>query len=132
MQPEDSTGNPGRVNLTSSKEGIRLNLSPLGAIAGKVTDQDGQPLRAVNVLARSVRIMGGMRQTNTDDTAITDDRGIFRVWNLLPGKYYVEAAGRNGGANLYAGDSPPQYHADQAFLPGYFGGGSFPSVTISP
>jgi hypothetical protein len=64
-----------------------------------------------------------MRQTNADRTATTDDRGIFRVWNLLPGKYYVEVAGRSGGANLYAGDSPPQYNADQAFLPGYFGGG---------
>jgi hypothetical protein len=47
---------------------------------------------------------------------------MFRVWNLQPGKYYVKAAGRNGGTTLFAGDRAPAYAARDGFTPLYFGG----------
>src|SRR5947209_12978560 len=45
------------------------------------------------------------------------------MWNLTPGKYYIKAAGRTGGTNLYAGDNSPSYMSEEAFSPVFSGGG---------
>jgi hypothetical protein len=111
------------LNLIASMEDVRLSLTPLGVITGKVVDQDGQPLRGVNIIALTQRMEDGTRQTQTARNVATDDRGMYRLWNLIPGKYYVKAAGKSGGTNLYAGETPPRYLVDEAFAPTYFGGG---------
>src|SRR5262249_3352388 len=47
---------PGWIDLTTSLEGVRIPLAPLGVITGKVSDTEGQPLRGVNILALSARV----------------------------------------------------------------------------
>ena len=111
------------VKLTSSVTDLRMRLEPLGVITGKVVDQDGMPLRGVDIIVSSSTTMDGLRQTNNGQNVSTDDRGVYRLWDLSPGKYYVKAAGRSGGAHLYTGDTPPRYQSEEAFAPSYFGGG---------
>ncbi|HYL77008.1 MAG TPA: carboxypeptidase-like regulatory domain-containing protein [Bryobacteraceae bacterium] len=111
-----------KVNVSASVEDVRLTLAPLGIITGKVVDQDEQPVRGVNITLLSQRLVDGMRQTSSVRNVATDDRGMYRLWNLQPGKYYVKAAGRSGGTFLYAGETAPRYMADEAFGPAYFGG----------
>ena len=115
-----------QMELTASMEDVRLKLAPLGVITGKVVDQNGEPLRGANVVALSTRIVDGLRQTNTDRNVSTDDRGMYRLWNMQPGKYLIKAAGWSGGTILYAGDTSPQFFADESFAPAYFGGGRSP------
>jgi uncharacterized protein (DUF2141 family) len=114
---------PGSMKLTASVEDLRLKLSPLGVITGKVVDQEGQPLRGVNVIALSQRMEDGVRRTQAVRNVATNDRGEYRLWNFRPGKYYIKAAGRTGGTYLYAGDVAPRFTADESFSPAYFGGG---------
>lgn len=124
------------VELRASKSDLQLKLPPLGVITGKVVDQDGVPLRGVNVIALTSQIEEGWRRTRPTRNVSTDDRGMFRLWNLNPGKYYLKAAGRSGGTYSYVGDSTPQFFADESFAPAYFGGGqsldSAPPVELVP
>lgn len=112
------------LNLTESVEGVRLELTPFAVITGKVVDEEGQPVRGVNVLALNERMVDGIRQSAAVRDVVTNDRGMYRLWNLMAGKYYVKAAGKSGGTYLYAGDMSPRYMADEAFAPTYFGGGT--------
>ena len=110
------------IDLTSSLEGSRIALTPLGVITGKVTDTEGEPLRGVNILALSARVNDGIRVTHADRNVATDDRGMFRLWNLQPGKYFLKAAGMRGSTLTYSGDTTPQLFAEESFVPVYYGG----------
>lgn len=112
-----------QLDLTASVSGIELKLSPLGVIEGKVVDQNDEPMRGVNILALQVQIDDGQRDTNAPRSVATDDRGMYRLWNLQPGHYYIKAAGKSGGTYRYVGDSTPYYSSWQSFTPVYFGGG---------
>jgi protocatechuate 3,4-dioxygenase beta subunit len=112
-----------QMNLTDSMEDVRLSLLPLGVITGKVLDQEAQPLRGLVVAALTQHVVEGWRHTETSRSVTTDDRGIYRFWNLSQGKYYIQATGKSGGTYLYSGDTAPRYTADEAFAPTYVGGG---------
>jgi uncharacterized protein (DUF2141 family) len=133
--PSTDKPGPSFVDLSASTEGVRVNLAPLGVISGKVVDQDGLPRIGVNVVALSVRIQDGLKQITSDRSVSTDDRGIYRLWNLTPGKYYIKAAGFGGATRLVAGDSNA-FAGDESFTPVYFGGGktldSAAAVEIGP
>jgi uncharacterized protein (DUF2141 family) len=118
----DHTPGARQVKLVASNSDIQLNLSPLGVITGKVVDPDGVPMRGVAMMEVTVRIQDGIRQSVTGRSVVTDDRGIYRMWNLRPGKYFIKATGLQGGTYLFAGDTTPRYW-QEAFVPVYFGGG---------
>lgn len=73
------------INLQpgDKKADLKLKLTPTGAIVGRVLDADGQPMEGVMV---SVEIGG-----RPDRSASTDDRGMFRIGGLRPGKVRVRA-----------------------------------------
>lgn len=88
-----------------------------GVITGTVTDQQGEPVVAINVRAYRVRDaegrpvpfgFGGMSEDSTDD------RGVYRMYGLTPGVYVVSASssGREffmGAASAYSGNVPTFY-----------------------
>jgi hypothetical protein len=119
----DDEGLPNAVALTASTSAIKLKLSPLAVITGKVVDQDGEPLWAASVVAVSTQVVDGLRQTKQDRTVATDERGMYRLWNLQPGRYFLKAAGRSASTYLYTGDNTPQFFSDQSFAPAYHLGG---------
>lgn len=110
------------VKLISSVTGVQVKLSPLGVIEGKVVDQDGEPVRTVSVSVLQVGIIDGVRTTSINRTVVTNDLGLFRVWNLNPGKYYVKAMGKSGGTFTYVGDNANRYDSAEGFAPVYSGG----------
>ncbi len=111
------------IDLQASVSGVQMKLSPLGVIEGKIVDQNDEPLRGVNVIALQIEIKDGARDTNSVRSVATDDRGIYRLWNLASGRYYIKAAGKSGGTYRYVGDTTPYYSSWQSFAPVYFGGG---------
>jgi hypothetical protein len=117
----DAESRTGPINLSTSIENVTVKLLPLGVITGKIVDQDGLPLRGVSIVILSAQIRDGLRQVRSDRTVTTDDRGIYRVWNLSRGKYYVKASGLAGATLLYVGDSAPS-GGDESLAPVYFGG----------
>ncbi len=110
------------VELTTSTENVQVKLSPLGVITGKIVDQDGLPGMGLNVIALSTQVRDGLIEIRSDRNVTTDDRGVYRLWNLPPGKYYIKVAGSGSGtfltpANANAGNG------DESFAAVYFGGG---------
>jgi protocatechuate 3,4-dioxygenase beta subunit len=91
--PDFQMGRPLDLSPGDSVDGIDFRLDPGGVITGKVTDPDGNPLVGEFVVI-----------TNADPSAPprpvvrmpfdprdmqTDDRGVYRVYGLQPGRYYV-------------------------------------------
>ncbi len=117
--------NPGQQSFTElrqSREDLRLRLSPLGVIEGKVIDQDGEPLRGINIVAVTTAVEDGLRVPKFSRSVSTDDRGLYRLWNLTPAKYYVKAAGRQAATSLYIGGLGADTSTSEGFDPVYFGG----------
>jgi len=65
------------------------------AIGGVVLDDAGEPAVGVHVRAIQVTIAGGrrlLRSSSAAADALTDDRGVYRIGHLSPGRYYLMAA----------------------------------------
>jgi len=82
-------GAPIAVAAKRQVTGVTMELTPLGVIAGKVLDDDGEPLRGVQVQAVASDYSRGVRRYLTANMGTTDDRGQFRLIDLQPGRYFV-------------------------------------------
>jgi hypothetical protein len=65
------------------QQNLKLKLIPTAAITGRVLDADGQPMEGVGVTVET-----GGREVRG---ASTDDRGVYRIGGLRPGKVRVRA-----------------------------------------
>ncbi len=82
-------GGPSRsVDLADGQRAIDVVIRAwrVGVITGRIVDETGDPV--VNTTVRAVRKEGGGRLT-MGFQAPTDDRGIYRLANLVPGEYLV-------------------------------------------
>jgi protocatechuate 3,4-dioxygenase beta subunit len=94
-----STASPGtQLNLTAGMEmkGLAVKMTPQGVVAGKVLDQDGDPVASVQVQVMRYTYQRGRRQLGSTSAGTTNDLGEYRIGNLAPGRYYVSASDRRG------------------------------------
>src|SRR5688572_20177335 len=92
-------------------ESVTLNMIKGGVITGKIVTADDDPVVGVRVRALLVRDSSGRQPTLAvpSATRLTDDRGVYRIFGLVPGTYVVLAGGRGfsgAGANAYDNDAP--------------------------
>jgi protocatechuate 3,4-dioxygenase beta subunit len=106
-----STAPGTQLNLTAGTElkGLAVKMTPQGVVAGKVMDQDGDPVNGVQVQVMRYAYARGRKQLQPTNNVTTNDLGEYRIGNLAPGRYYLSAndrraqvftqerAGRNGG-----------------------------------
>ena len=83
---------PGRV-----LERIDVALPRAAAIAGRITDELGDPLERASVEAMRIGYSERGRELVTVASAITNDAGEYRIAQLQPGDYYVVASERSEG-----------------------------------
>jgi protocatechuate 3,4-dioxygenase beta subunit len=104
---------------------VAFELLPLGAIAGKVVDEEGDPLPNVAVHALAYDYTRPAPTLRSLAKASTDDRGEFRLFDLRPGRYYVQAvASDRARAILYhAGASDVAQASPVDLAPGAEAGG---------
>lgn len=93
---------------------VSITVTKGGVITGRITNSNGTPLTGLSVKAVRVRDIEGKRVRNgaTAPERLTDDRGIYRIYGLEPGRYEVWAGGKsvlNSASNLYEYDSPTFY-----------------------
>lgn len=91
-------GGPGTILSISAGQQIsdlRLSMIPTGTIAGRVTGRSGEPLVYAAVQAFKYVYQDGRKILTTAQTAMTDDRGEYRLFWLAAGQYYVAAAAGN-------------------------------------
>ena len=77
---------------SESKSGVELRLQPLGVIAGRILDQDGDPVRRANVNTLAWQYTQGGRVLAPRGNAFSDDRGEYRLFDVPPGRYYLQAS----------------------------------------
>ncbi len=135
---------PGRYNLSVSKRGyahlqygvhgprqagavlsldpgqhladITLRMSPQAVIAGRVLDEDGDPVPFIGVQLMHYTYRKGKRKLEAWDNSGTNDLGEYRLFGLPPGRYYLSATpfdrprlsgGRDYAPTYYPGTSDP-------------------------
>ncbi|MBI1760050.1 MAG: carboxypeptidase regulatory-like domain-containing protein [Acidobacteria bacterium] len=99
-------------------DNVTVNLVKGSVITGRVLNGVGEPVIAATVSAQRVRDPEGKPSQvsfSSARPAQTDDRGVYRIYGLMPGSYIVVV---NSGAGFttfraspYDGDSPVYYPA---------------------
>ena len=69
-----------------------LRMLPAAVIAGRVVDEDGDPMPNVEVTVLRRKPASGRTKFDPSGSAQTNDLGEYRVGGLLAGKYYVSAS----------------------------------------
>ncbi|MEK6336971.1 MAG: hypothetical protein AABM67_18765 [Acidobacteriota bacterium] len=113
----------GKTILLSAAEVVEdldLKLVRGGVITGRITDDEGKPAVEERVNLDIVPDPSGRRQVDVSrlngDMYQTDDRGIYRIYGLPPGRYKVSVGSETGGfprnnsgrgyfAKIYYGDT---------------------------
>jgi hypothetical protein len=102
--------------------GVNLALPRGSVIAGRVTDEFGEPIvRAAVQALRYAYGPDGQRRPQPTQMATTDDLGQFRLFGLTPGEYLVSASGQPGG---FIGGGPTAVDTSATYLTSYFPGTS--------
>jgi hypothetical protein len=70
---------------------VNLRLTRGGVLAGRVVDEDGQPLALAIITAHRQQYVRGEKQLTPIGTDRSDDRGEYRIFGLPPGEYFVSA-----------------------------------------
>ena len=70
---------------------ITVRLTPESIIYGKVEAPDGEPIEDIPVRVISSQVVDGRKRWEPRANGTTNEDGEFRVANLPPGVYYVEA-----------------------------------------
>jgi protocatechuate 3,4-dioxygenase beta subunit len=104
----DTFKQPGQtVNVAENEAITKIDFSLVraGVITGRITDIEGHPIIAerINIVAKSDSGSGRPINNLPGRKNSTDDRGIYRIYGLSPGKYMVsvgkDAATVGGGMN---------------------------------
>ena len=103
-----------RITLQDGQSVLELTtrLSRPGVIAGRVLDTNGDPLLGLRVQAWRRRFRNGMARLEPGGTAISDDHGEYRVFDLPAGKYIVgvSAAGAAGNSSVLTMEYADVFH----------------------
>src|SRR5262245_6803964 len=101
-----------------AREKIDFALIRGGVITGKVLDEEGAPLIAGRAQLYTVDEQGRKRYFESQrsyEMSETDDRGVYRIYGLPPGRYIICAGGEGGGDPFRAGSGKFEqrtYHPD--------------------
>ena len=107
-----SASKPGHLSVTYGQrrpgtQGTQIQLSdgqtfqaqlqmPRGSVlTGAVLDEHGEAAPGTSVRAMRYVTQSGSRRLQSAGSSSTDDRGIYRIYNLQPGEYVVCASPRN-------------------------------------
>ena len=100
-----------------AREKIDFALIRGGVMTGKVMDDEGAPLVARHVQLYTVNEQGqkgNYRGPFAYEMGETDDRGVYRIYGLPPGRYIISAGGVGGGDPIRGGGGKfaLTYHPD--------------------
>lgn len=91
-------GRPGTpIQLADSQKmtNLKMTLPKGGVLTGVVLDEHGDPTPGTQVTAWRYEMRTGEKRLAQAGADQTDDRGMYRIFGLLPGDYIVRATPRN-------------------------------------
>ena len=103
------------VDEGSAAEGIDFSLSLGGVITGKVTDSDGRPVIGERISLKPLdkadpAAASGMAAMFGNRMYATDDRGVYRIFGLRPGRYIVSAGKDPDPMSAFLSQRPKKVH----------------------
>jgi protocatechuate 3,4-dioxygenase beta subunit len=131
---------PGAIlTLRSGQEmkDLIFRLIPSGVIAGRILDEDGEPLPYVQVMAVRQTYSEGKRILAPVQGASTNDLGEYRLFGLSPGRYLISAVypqwGRFGwgGGDDAGGDASGEQGYAKMYYPGTADAPKASTITIN-
>ena len=79
---------------------VTIRLTKGGVITGRISDESGEPIVGISVHAYRVRgEKGELVKTAESYTGYSDDRGVYRLYGLKTGTYFVAA--KNNESSYY-------------------------------
>ncbi len=75
-----------------STENMVVRLTPQAVIAGRIVDEDGDPVMGASVQAQSYQYIDGRRRLAIIGSATTSDTGEYRLHSLPPRKYFLSVS----------------------------------------
>ncbi len=153
-----SPSRPGTVLVLLPGQKVKdviISMVPTGTIAGRVFDEDGDPLVRATVRALRYVYQDGEKTLTQVDQAVTNDLGEYRLYWLDPGDYIVSATyearfrgavqvvvrgggrGRGGrGTGAGGGEArgrglPEQPPTEETYVDTYYPGTSDPTLASS-
>jgi hypothetical protein len=97
---------PLRIEKNQARADIEIKINQSAAIAGRITDRENLPVAGAAVHAFVLRWRNGRQILVRAASVTTDERGIYRLSGLAPGRYLL-------GASVPA-DEAPQGELDLA------------------
>ena len=102
-------GRPIELDARQHLANVNFSLPRGGVIAGRITDEFGEPMTHLRVSALRYGYMAGRRQLVPAESSSTDDRGQYRIFGLPPGDYYVSASPESVVPSPRTGTAPTYY-----------------------
>lgn len=93
-------GTPIQLLDTQKLTSLKLSLPKGGVLTGTVLDENGDPTPGTQVTAFRYEMRTGEKRLVQAGNDQTDDRGVYRIYGLLPGDYVVRATPRNNLSEL--------------------------------
>lgn len=85
-------GTPLKLAAGEVLKDITFRLTPTAAINGRVTDNEGKPAAGVQLqVVRVTYNAAGQKTLQNPTRATTNDRGEYRLYWIIPGRYYLAA-----------------------------------------
>jgi len=151
MQP----GTPVQLADNQQAANVDLRLIRGGVITGRVVDEDGEALARAAISVQRYQYVRGDRQLTPAGNDQTDDRGVYRVFGLAPGEYYVSVnvnplgqafgrglqqlavnvgalGGRGGRGGVFAPEEPEPSGYAPTYYPGVVSAGEAGKITVGP
>jgi hypothetical protein len=102
-----------------------VSLVPAASLAGRVRDQDGEPMSGVSITALRYKYgRGGKRTLTPLHYASTNDLGEYRIFGIMPGQYFLLATPKSDQfeADVVPASTPatktPRLRYPATFYPG--------------
>jgi uncharacterized GH25 family protein len=101
-----------------------FRLQKTAVITGRVLDEDGDPIIRASVEVLRRRVVNGSRRFEPMGSETTDDQGVYRIFGLPPGHYFVRVnpSGPGGSVTMSTDDDEQTPDPKSAYPVTYFSG----------
>jgi hypothetical protein len=108
---------PQHLHLTAGGVAdVQLRLWPGGVVTGRITDQSGEALAGLEVVALRRILVGGLPRLSKIKTDVTDDQGTYRLSGLSPDAYAIAVP----APTAYVGITPARQQMPVGFPTVFF------------
>jgi hypothetical protein len=141
---QKTPNDPGSILTLAPGQEVKdllFRLIPWSVIAGRIRDEDGDPLPWVHVTALREAYTDGKRKLSPTAQETTNDLGEYRLFGLRPGRYFVRATYSTKNQMVSGNEemdepTPLEESSAQRYVPTYYPGtpdpGKAATIMVKP